>query len=149
MITSIIPAHQIGGISPALLLDFTSGSLDSRVTFTRTGSASRVNASGLVESVSADTARFDYDPVTLACKGLLIEVTRENVITNSANWNAASWSTFVNGSATISRTANAGTAPDGTSTATQIDFNATGSDQAFVFSNVFAITSGQLWAGSF
>lgn len=69
---------------PKLALDFTTASLDSRITFTRSGTtATRVNASGYIESVAADAPRFDFGPVTLTCKGLLIEETRQNILTNS------------------------------------------------------------------
>lgn len=57
--------------------------LDSRITFTRSSSATRVNASGLIESVAANQPRFDYDPVTRAIKGLLIEEQRTNELLNS------------------------------------------------------------------
>ncbi len=54
------------------------------ITFTRSGAtATRVNESGVIETVAADTPRFDYDPLTLECKGLLIEEARTNLITNS------------------------------------------------------------------
>ena len=56
--------------------------------------------------------RFDYDPVTLAAKGLLIEEARTNLVTYSAQFDDAAWSKF---NATV--TANATTAPDGTSAA--------------------------------
>lgn len=94
-----------------LLLDFVGGgALDSRITFTRASSATRVNSSGLIESVSSNVARFDYDPVTLACKGLLIEEARTNLLLRSEEFdNNAAWS---KSRSTV--TANATTSPDGT-----------------------------------
>ena len=69
---------------PALLLNFLSGTLDSRVTFTRAlNTATRVNSSGLIETVNANIPRFDYDPVTLQPRGLLIEEGRTNLLLNS------------------------------------------------------------------
>jgi hypothetical protein len=56
--------------------------------------------------------RFDYDPVTLAARGLLIEESRTNLLTYSEQFDNASWT--VN-NATV--TANSTTAPDGTNTA--------------------------------
>lgn len=56
--------------------------------------------------------RFDYDPVTLAAKGLLIEEQRTNLATYSEQFNNAAWT---KANATIS--ANSTTAPDGTTTA--------------------------------
>lgn len=71
-------------ITPSFALDFTAGSLDPRITFTRSGAtATRINASGYIETVAADTPRFDYNPVTLVCRGLLIEETRTNSMLQS------------------------------------------------------------------
>lgn len=68
---------------PALDLDFTSGTLDSRITFTRASSATYVNSSGAITTATTNTPRFDYDPVTLEAKGLLIEEQRTNLLLNS------------------------------------------------------------------
>jgi hypothetical protein len=57
--------------------------------------------------------RFDYDPVTLAPKGLLIEEQRTNLQIYSGQMSDVSWST-----SRVTVTANAAVAPDGTSTAT-------------------------------
>lgn len=72
-----------GGLRPTFSLDFLGGTLDSRVTFTRASKATRTNRSGLLEEVAINVPRFDYDPVTLACNGLLIEEARTNLSTNS------------------------------------------------------------------
>ena len=103
-------------LQPTLSLDFTTAVLDPTVTFARTGAtATRVNSSGLIESVAADTARFDYDPITLVCKGLLIEEQRTNLLTYSEQFNDASWT---KSNATV--TADATTSPDGTGNADKI-----------------------------
>jgi len=100
-------------ITPALTLNFTGAVLDSRITFSRVGAtATLVNSTGLVESVAADTPRFDYDQITLACKGLLIEEQRTNLLQRSDDFANAYWSKL---DSTIS--SNAITAPDGTLTA--------------------------------
>jgi hypothetical protein len=78
--------------TPALAFDFTSAALDSRITFARSGNtATQVNASGFIETVAADTPRFDFNPVTLACKGLLVEESRSNLFTYSDQFNDAGW----------------------------------------------------------
>lgn len=62
-------------------------------TFTRANAtATRFNRAGKVEACVADSPRFVYNPVTLACKGLLIEEPRTNIITQSRNFAAGSWS---------------------------------------------------------
>jgi hypothetical protein len=76
-------------IRPSLNLDFTnSRSVDPRITFTRSSTATRINHLGVLETVAANIPRLDYDPVTLACKGLLIEEARTNTIRNSKNTGA-------------------------------------------------------------
>jgi hypothetical protein len=106
-----------GGV-PSLGLDFTSGVLDPRVTFTRASTATRVNAAGLIESVAINGPRFDYDPATLAPKGLLIEEQRTNLVTYSSEFDNAAWSKN-----TASITTNTVVAPDGTLTADKMVTN--------------------------
>jgi len=70
--------------APALSLDFLSGTLDSRITFTRAATvATFVGSNGLIQSATTNVPRFDYDPVTLAPRGLLIEGQRANLLLNS------------------------------------------------------------------
>jgi hypothetical protein len=60
----------------------------------------------LIETVSANLPRFDYDPVTGECRGLLIEEQRTNLVTNSTG------PTFT-GLTGISTTTDGTQAPDG------------------------------------
>ncbi len=60
-------------------------------------------------------ARFDYDPVTLAPKGILIEEQRTNLMLRSETFDNATWS---KSQSTV--TANVTTAPDGTTTADKL-----------------------------
>ena len=84
MITPSFGLTATERVLPSLALDFTTANLDSRVTFTRAlDTATRINSSGQLEVVLADTPRFDYDPTTLACKGLLIEESRVNSLRNN------------------------------------------------------------------
>lgn len=69
--------------APALDLNFLSGTLDSRISFSRTSPATVINASGAIETSPANTPRFDFDPVTLTQRGLLIEEPRTNLLTTS------------------------------------------------------------------
>jgi hypothetical protein len=98
-------------VRPALLLDFIrSNRLDPRITFTRASGATRVNHNGLIETVGNHVPRFDYDPVTGACLGLLIEPARTNSFLQSAF--ASNWTFNAYGSWGAS-----GPAPDGTNSA--------------------------------
>lgn len=112
----------------SLLLDFArSRALDPRITFTRTTAATRTNPYGLVETVAADVPRFEFDPVTLESRGLLIEEQRTNLLTYSNDFSNAIW-TPVNSFPV--RTQNL-TGPDGVAnSAWTIDDQFTGSDGA-------------------
>lgn len=95
MITPAFGLTATERVLPKLALDFTTASLDSRVTFTRTTGASNpatyVNSSGVVTAATNNQPRFDYDPVTLACKGLLIEESRANLVIYSQDFTNAAW----------------------------------------------------------
>lgn len=83
------------------------------VTFTRASAAWRFNSSGVLEQVPANQPRIDYDPLTLALRGLLIEEQRTNLHSYSSDiWRY--------GATRCSLTPNAGVAPDGTLTATRV-----------------------------
>lgn len=70
----------------------TTGAATSFITFTRASSATRVNSSGLIETVSANVPLIDFDPVTLACRGLLVQEQRTNLIVRSEEFTQAAWS---------------------------------------------------------
>lgn len=115
MITPSFSLTATERVLPKLALDFTTASLDPRITFTRAGdTATVVNSTGLIEGVLANTPRFDYDPITLVCKGLLIEEARTNLLLNSNDFT----STWVN-SGTV--TANNAISPDGTLNAAKFE----------------------------
>ena len=95
---------------PSLDLDFTQEELDPRITFTRGSIGTRVNRNRLIETVDANQPRFDYDPVTGECKGLLIEESRYNDWIYSGQNVTTGWNT---GGGTLSID-NTITAPDGT-----------------------------------
>jgi len=69
---------------PTLDFNFASEKkLDPRITYMRTGAASFIDEFGFVKLVGDNVPRFDHDPDTGECKGLLIEESRTNLITNS------------------------------------------------------------------
>ena len=117
-------------ISPSLNLNFArSKTLDPRITFSRTSTATRVNEQGLVEVVSADIPRFDheYDASTGVVKslGLLVEEQRSNLVPYSLVFNNTTYWVKFN---TFTITPNYDTAPDGTTTASRIVTNGTTSN---------------------
>ena len=69
---------------PSLNLNFArSKTLDPRITFTRTSTGTYVDESGVIRNAVADEPRFDHDPVTGECLGLLIEEQKTNLIRNN------------------------------------------------------------------
>jgi hypothetical protein len=84
-------------------------------TFTRASTATFVGSNGLIQSAAINGARFDHDPVTLACKGLLIEESRTNVMLRSQDFSNVVW---LKSNSTISGTLY--TDPSGASTANEL-----------------------------
>jgi hypothetical protein len=115
MITPAYSPTATERVLPRMALDFTTGVLDPRVTVTRaSNTATCFNASGFIETVNANLPRFDYDPVTLAPKGLLIEEARTNLVLQSQTFQT----TWTNQETT--EQVNAGIAPDGLLTAEKL-----------------------------
>ena len=82
------------GRNPTLDLQFAGAtSLDNRITFARASTATYFDQLGVLQSASNDVARFDYDPSTLAPRGLLIEEQRTNSIRNNTMQGAVAPST--------------------------------------------------------
>ena len=87
--------------------------------FTRSGSATRINSQGLIESVGSGVSRLNYpmiDGVVKGCPHHILEPSRTNYIDKSntfVDWNLGG---------VVSRTANYGISPDGTLNSTRADF---------------------------
>jgi len=121
-------ANVSGGI-PAMGMDFTSGMLDSRVTFARASSATVTNSEGLIA----------YAP--------------HNLLTYSQEFGNVVWTKISNGVGTIPTvTENAGTAPDGTQTADLVQLRLNGGTTTSDFSSIYQlanVTSGLSYSLSF
>ena len=69
-------------MTPKTFFDFTTASLGPLVTFTRTTGASNpatfINSSGYLSNAANNQPRFNYNPTTLKCSGLLVEESRTN-----------------------------------------------------------------------
>jgi hypothetical protein len=119
------------GDGSTLSLDFTTGVLDPRLTFTRSTTGTYINSSGYVTSAAIDVPRFDYDPTTLTPRGLLIEASAVNYVLQSAvNTFPSPWSTAgTNLPTTTVAYTGGGFAPDNITRPTRIQFglNAGGS----------------------
>lgn len=109
-------------VSPTLTLDFINSSqLDPRITFTRIGSATRMNENGLIESVGADIPRFEhrYEDGVVKPQGLLIEEPKTQYVPNSNDFTL--WTKQTNGSGVVGvAVTDATTSPDGTNNSSKI-----------------------------
>ena len=106
----------LGGKKYRINSRFTSGTLPSGWTLTRASAGTYFNSSGIMQTASTDVARFDYNPVTLAPKGILVEPSKTNMVLQSAKPGTSPWWIVVNNAATL----NNASAPDGTTSATKL-----------------------------
>ncbi len=113
--------------------------LDPRITFTRASSGTHFDSTGLLVTASTDVARFDYDPVTLAPLGLLIEEARTNLALDSGE--------VLSGGTGGVAVADQITAPDGS----LADFfrEDTGNSEHYASDRAVAITAGTTYTWSF
>jgi hypothetical protein len=94
MMGSMLRRGSLGDGS-TLSLDFTTGVLDPRLSFTRASTATYINSQGYVATMAAaptndpTKARFDHDPTTLAPRGLLIEGAATNLLNWSESFNSS------------------------------------------------------------
>ena len=123
-------ATDTTNVRPCLNLDFAnSQSVDPRIINTRSTTATFVGANGLIQTSTYNNTRIDFDPTTLACKGVLIEEQRTNLVNYSQS--TSGWSS--GGGNTCAMTVDTGIlAPDGTATALKITASATSSAQCYM-----------------
>lgn len=78
-------AFGSGGNSGAAAFssDFTQGTMPSGTMLSRASGATYWDYAGVRQVASTDQARFDYDPITLQLRGVLIEPQRTNFLLNS------------------------------------------------------------------
>lgn len=104
------------------LASLTTGALVSSITFTRASTGRYFDSAGILQSAANNVPRFEYDPATLTRRGFLFEGQRTNLLLRSEEFDNAAW---IKGS-DITPTANAITAPNGTTTADMLTINASG-----------------------
>jgi len=106
----------VSGSAASLDLAFVdAGVLDPRVTFTRASTATYFDSAGVLTSAAINAPRFDYNPATLAARGLLIEEQRTNLMLYSEQFDNAWWT-----KTRCSITADATNAPTGTAVADKL-----------------------------
>ena len=101
-------------IRPSMMIDFANGKTQSSpyLSFSRNSTATFLGSNGLIQTAAINILRIDHDPVTRACKGALTEPPSTNLCSSSIIPSVGYYLT--------SGAANAGVAPDGTTTATFI-----------------------------
>jgi hypothetical protein len=136
---------------PTLNLNFAgSRTLDPRITFTRTSSATFMGRDGLVKIAPANSARFDhrYNSTTgeVESLGLLVEEQRSNLITYSEDFRdfdtSITWENFG-----INVELNSTTSPDGKLNGTKL-INTAGTASRRVNSPLLTVTSGVTYTHS-
>jgi hypothetical protein len=107
---------------------------DGQLTFTRASTATRVNASGLIESVASGVPRLDY--TNSSCPKILLEPQRSNLSFQSNDFH--NWPTKVS----VTTTDNYAVSPDGTTNADRLQFTGNG----FMYgSNGYIQTTGVVY----
>jgi hypothetical protein len=130
------------------------------ITFTRASTATFFNSAGVLTSAANDAPRFDYDPATLAARGLLIEESRTNSIRNNTMVGAVAgtpgtiptnWAIAGSGLGTLTQTV-VGTGTSNGITYIDVKFSGTtsttGFNIAFETATQIAALSGQTWTQS-
>ena len=107
--------------------------------FARASSGTFFGSNGLLQTAATNVLRLQYNPITLAFNGLLIETASTNLILQSETFDNASW-TKTNASAT----SNSVNAPTGTLLADTITASATDGN----FSQTFTAVSGTVYTWS-
>lgn len=114
--------------------------------FSRGSTAYFTNSAGVLTQAGPNVLRIDYDPVLLTAKGALLEGTSTNNVLHSQA--ASNWTTFTSGAGTVSETDNAGTAPDGTTTASLLNISRALTSEFALFEPFSGLLSNGGWTGS-
>jgi hypothetical protein len=124
-----VPSLDLRFADNKSLVDATTG--QKLVTFTRASSGTYVGSDGLIKTATNNEARFDHNPTTGESLGLLVEESRTNLLLRSEEFDDASWTK----QSSVSVSANAVTAPNGTLTADTV----TADSGLGVFQNITSV----------
>jgi hypothetical protein len=108
-------------LRPTLHMDFANnpGFVDPRASYNRTGVGSYFDRHGVRRLAPANVPRFDFDPVTGRCRGLLLEGSRSNLFLRSGDLSHAAWT-----ASDVTATANQAAAADGAVTLAKLSVTA-------------------------
>ena len=134
-----VPSLDLRFADSKSLVDAISG--QNLITFTRASSGTYVGSDGLLKTAATNEPRFDHNPTTGECLGLLVEEQRTNLLLNSAT--LSTQSVIVTAAAhTLSFTGTGTITLSGTSTAGPLV--GTGTGEANRVSLTFTPTAGTL-----
>ena len=119
---------------------------DGDFTFVRSGNATRINKDGLIETVDSHVPRLNYDIYQgkpKQCPSLLLEPSRENLVTQSSNTTTSAWGHYNYGGGLIVDTYGY-LSPDGTLNASRLVYtnSSVGSGGALLTSNITLLATG-------
>ncbi len=115
---------------------------------TRATTATRVNASGLIEVVASGIPRLDY-PIGGGCPALLIEPSATNLVVQSQNWLASGWRSDATANVTTVSATTGTLDPLGTYTANAISPTSGSTSHLKVGSDAaISFTSGTVYTAS-
>jgi hypothetical protein len=150
-----VPSLDLRFTANRSLRDHVSGA--ELITFTRASSATVIGPTGTIETVSNDVPRFQHDPVTGRCLGLLAEEQRINLLLNSATLSTQSvtsaataytLSFYGTGTITLSGTSTAGPLV-GTAANQRVSLTFTPTAGTLTLTVSGSVTNANLEAGSF
>jgi hypothetical protein len=113
----LYPSALLGIVAPTALVDYqfrsqgtltNYGSVGGSLALTRSGNGTFIGSNGLLQTASTNVARFDFDPVSLARRGLLFEGQASQILLQSESLNVSPWV-----ASTTTVTANNATDPSG------------------------------------
>ena len=134
----------------------TPGTLDPSITFTRASTATYFDVTGTMQTAATGTPRWDYDPVTHALNGFLVEEARTNLLLNSATLSTQSVTTtavattlsfYGTGTVTLSGTSTAGPLT-GTGASNRVSLTFTPTAGTLTLTVTGSVTNAQLEAGA-
>ena len=150
-----VPSLDLRFAANRSLRDHVSGA--ELVTFTRASSATVIGPTGAIETVADNVPRFQHDPTTGQCLGLLVEEQRVSLLLNSATLSTQSVTTaataytlsfYGTGTITLSGTSTAGPlVGTGASSRVSLTFTPTAGTLTLTVSG--SVTNANLEAGSF
>jgi hypothetical protein len=150
-----VPSLDLRFAESKSLVDSVSG--QNLITFTRASTGTFVDSDGVIRSAGNDVPRFDHNPLTGECLGLLVEEQRQNLLLNSATLStqtvtvtAAAHTLSFNGTGTVTLTGTSTAGPlvgTGANARVSLTFTPTAGNLTLTVSG--SVTNANLEIGSF